>query len=83
MLTQRRAQALIGFAAAFVMGTVFALVQPYEWHTKPFSPRHLQLSPRCTFVTTGFHIAHVLVGLLVLQRSLSGRRWTTSVRDGA
>ena len=65
MLKGRRAQALAGFAAAFVMGAVFALVQWMEWHAKPFS---LGTSSYASlyFVTTGFHMAHVLVGVIVL-----------------
>jgi heme/copper-type cytochrome/quinol oxidase subunit 3 len=47
------------------MGTVFVLVQWFEWQAKAFS---LGTSSYASlyFVTTGFHIAHVLVGLLVL-----------------
>jgi heme/copper-type cytochrome/quinol oxidase subunit 3 len=65
VLTQRRRQALIGFAGALVLGALFALVQWFEWHTKPYS---LGASSYASlyFVTTGFHMAHVLVGLLVL-----------------
>lgn len=65
VLKGRRAQALAGFAAAFVMGAVFALVQWMEWHAKPFS---LGTSSYASlyFVTTGFHMAHVLVGVIVL-----------------
>jgi cytochrome c oxidase subunit 3 len=65
ILTARRTQALTGFAAAFVMGTVFALVQLQEWHTKPYSIGDSSYAS-LYFVTTGFHMAHVLVGLLVL-----------------
>ena len=36
VLDRRRHQALGGFALAFVMGCVFAGVQTYEWHAKPF-----------------------------------------------
>jgi cytochrome c oxidase subunit III len=59
------ARALTGFGGAFVMGLVFALVQVFEWHAKPFS---LGASSYASlyFVTTGFHITHVLVGLVVL-----------------
>jgi len=65
ILTARRTQALIGFAAAFVMGTVFALVQLQEWHNKPYSIGDSSYAS-LYFLTTGFHMAHVLVGLLVL-----------------
>lgn len=65
VLARRRAQSLTGFALAFVMGTVFAAVQVYEWHTKPFSLGTSSYSS-LYFLTTGIHMAHVLVGLLVL-----------------
>ncbi|HEY3731021.1 MAG TPA: cytochrome c oxidase subunit 3 [Steroidobacteraceae bacterium] len=65
ILTGRRGRALWGFGIAFLMGTVFAIVQWYEWHAKPF---HFGSSNYASlyFVTTGFHMAHVLIGLLVL-----------------
>jgi cytochrome c oxidase subunit III len=65
VLTRRRPLALAGLGAAFIMGTVFAIVQGFEWHTKPFS---LGTSSYASlyFVTTGFHMAHVIVGVLVL-----------------
>jgi cytochrome c oxidase subunit 3 len=65
VLNQRRAQALAGFAGAFLMGCVFVIVQWLEWRA-----RHFQIGTNSYaslyFVTTGFHIAHVLVGLVVL-----------------
>jgi len=65
ILIRRRHQALLGFGAAFLMGAAFALVQGLEWQQKPF---HFGTSDFASlyFVTTGFHMAHVLVGLLVL-----------------
>ena len=47
------------------MGAVFVIVQWFEWHAKPFS---LGTSSYASlyFVTTGFHIAHVIVGIAVL-----------------
>ena len=41
----------------------FAVVQVHEWQRQALRPRHLELRLACTFVTTGFHMAHVLVGL--------------------
>jgi cytochrome c oxidase subunit III len=63
--TLNRAQALAGFTLAFLMGAVFAAVQAAEWHAKSYG---LGLSSYSSlyFVTTGLHMAHVLVGLLVL-----------------
>ena len=47
------------------MGTGFAAVQLLEWHAKPYG---LGTSSYASlyFVTTGFHMAHVVVGLAVL-----------------
>lgn len=65
VLKLRRPQALFGFGAAFLMGTGFAAVQLLEWHAKPYG---LGTSSYASlyFVTTGFHMAHVVVGLAVL-----------------
>jgi cytochrome c oxidase subunit 3 len=65
VLAQRRAQALLGFAGAFIMGSVFLAVQWFEWAAKHFSIGTSSYAS-LYFVTTGFHIAHVIVGLLVL-----------------
>ena len=65
VLNRRRGQALVGFAGAFMMGTVFVLVHWFEWKAKAFSIGTSSYAS-LYFVTTGFHIAHVLVGLLVL-----------------
>jgi cytochrome c oxidase subunit 3 len=65
VLHRRHAQALFSFAAAFLMGCGFVAIQGYEWHAKPFllgTSSYTSLY----FVTTGFHIAHVVIGLLVL-----------------
>jgi cytochrome c oxidase subunit III len=58
-------QAMAGFSAAFLMGIGFAAVQVAEWHAKKYG---IGLSSYSSlyFVTTGFHMAHVLVGLVVL-----------------
>jgi heme/copper-type cytochrome/quinol oxidase subunit 3 len=72
VLQYRRSQALVGFAAAFVMGVGFVAVQWFEWHAKAYS---LGTSSYASlyFVTTGFHIAHVLIGIAVLAALLA---WT-------
>jgi heme/copper-type cytochrome/quinol oxidase subunit 3 len=65
ILKQRRGGALLGFAAAFVMGVVFAIVQVFEWLSKSYrfgTSSYASLY----FVTTGFHMAHVVVGIVVL-----------------
>ena len=61
----RRDQALIGIGGAFLMGAIFAGVQIWEWFDKPFgfaSSTYASLY----FTTTGFHVAHVLAGLVIL-----------------
>jgi cytochrome c oxidase subunit III len=65
VLTGVRSRALVGFGLAFLMGWAFAIVQGFEWYLKPF---HLGTSSYSSlyFVTTGFHMAHVAVGVLVL-----------------
>ncbi|HEY2534890.1 MAG TPA: cytochrome c oxidase subunit 3 [Xanthobacteraceae bacterium] len=65
ILTLKRAQALTGFGLAFLTGAGFAAVQVIEWRAKTYG---IGLSSYSSlyFVTTGFHMAHVLVGLLVL-----------------
>jgi cytochrome c oxidase subunit III len=65
ILQQQRTQALMGFAAAFLMGAVFVVVQWFEWRAKPYSIGTSSYAS-LYFVTTGFHIVHVLVGLGVL-----------------
>jgi cytochrome c oxidase subunit I+III len=65
VLKARRPQALLGFAAAVLMGSGFAAVQWLEWQAKSYG---LGTSNYASlyFVTTGFHMAHVIVGLAVL-----------------
>jgi heme/copper-type cytochrome/quinol oxidase subunit 3 len=65
VLKQKRGQALLGFGIAFVMGAIFAAVQFLEWHAKTYqigSSSYASLY----FVTTAFHIGHVIIGLMVL-----------------
>ena len=65
VLRRRSMQALLGIGAAVVMGSVFVAVQWFEWHAKHYG---LGTSSYASlyFVTTGFHIAHVVIGLAVL-----------------
>lgn len=65
ILKARRGRALFGFAAAFVMGLVFVAIQVFEWRAKPFGFGASSYAS-LYFVTTGFHIAHVIIGLAVL-----------------
>jgi cytochrome c oxidase subunit 3 len=65
ILKRRRGQALLGFGVAFVMGVVFAAVQYLEWQSKSYRIGDNSYAS-LYFVTTGFHMAHVIVGLFVL-----------------
>jgi cytochrome c oxidase subunit 3 len=69
VLRRHRSRALTGFALALLLGAVFAVVQFFEWHAKAFQ---LGTSSYASlyFVTTGFHIAHVIIGLVVLAAIL-------------
>jgi cytochrome c oxidase subunit III len=65
VLTGRRGQALVGFAGAAVMGTIFVIVQGFEWAAKTYTLGDSSYAS-LYFVTTGFHIAHVIIGIVVL-----------------
>lgn len=60
-----RAQALTGFGGAFVMGAVFVAVQCYEWWATPYGMGASSYAS-LYYTTTGFHMAHVLAGLVIL-----------------
>jgi cytochrome c oxidase subunit 3 len=52
-------------AIAILLGIIFVGVQLREWHNKPYGINsHLYGS--LYFTITGFHLAHVLVGLMIL-----------------
>jgi cytochrome c oxidase subunit 3 len=65
VLARRRWQALLGFGGAALMGAVFVGVQWLEWSAKTYSIGDSSYAA-LYFVTTGFHIAHVIVGIIVL-----------------
>lgn len=56
---------LAGLAIAFSLGAVFVGVQVHEWLGKSFSPA-TNAYGSLFFTITGLHIAHVVVGLLIL-----------------
>lgn len=60
-----RMQQLSGLALGFLMGVAFVVIQGLEWENKTFS---LSSGPYGSlfFIITGFHMAHVVVGLLLL-----------------
>ena len=61
----RRGQHLLGLAATLALGAVFLVVQLFEWKAKRFGPTDGTYGS-FYFTITGFHMAHVAVGLLVL-----------------
>ena len=60
-----RSAALTGCAAAFVLGTIFVIIQLLEWKGKSFGVGKSSYAS-LYYITTGFHLAHVVVGLAVL-----------------
>ena len=61
----RSLQRFLGFAMGILLGVIFVCVQLLEWRSKTFSLSS-GLYGSIYFVTTGFHMAHVVVGLLML-----------------
>lgn len=64
-----RKQALLGIAGGLVLGAIFVGIQWLEWHNKPFGLR-TGLYGSLFYTITGFHMAHVLVGLVGLLLAL-------------
>ncbi|HEX4861372.1 MAG TPA: cytochrome c oxidase subunit 3, partial [Rhizomicrobium sp.] len=54
-----------GLFIAAILGMVFLVVQYFEWAAKPFALASSTYSS-LYFVVTGFHMAHVVVGVIVL-----------------
>ena len=56
---------VVGLGSGFVLGVIFVGVQLLEWQSRPFG-----LSSNAYgslfFTVTGFHMAHVVLGLLIL-----------------
>lgn len=63
--TSSRRQIALGLIATIVLGAIFVGVQLIEWAQKPF---HFNSSTYSAlyFTVTGFHMAHVVVGLIIL-----------------
>ena len=61
----RRGQHLIGLGVGILLGVTFLVVQGFEWKAKTYG---LDTSSYGSlyFTITGFHMAHVVVGVLVL-----------------
>jgi heme/copper-type cytochrome/quinol oxidase subunit 3 len=67
---QKRGQHIAGLAMGIVLGLIFLVVQLFEWKTKPFG---LSTSSYGSlfFTITGFHMAHVIVGVCILATVLA------------
>ena len=60
-----RTQLSLGLFIGIVLGALFVGIQIYEWSQKPFTMDSDSYGS-LYFVITGFHLAHVLGGLLIL-----------------
>lgn len=61
----RQGQLLIGLGLSILLAALFVALEGYEWAHKGFTPAtHAYGS--LYFTVTGFHLAHVLVGALML-----------------
>jgi cytochrome c oxidase subunit III len=72
---------VVGLGAGAVLGLIFLVIQWFEWGDRPFD---LSSTPYSSlyFVITGFHMAHVVVGVLMLLTLTfwSGRGYFSSRR---
>lgn len=81
---RRRGTSLL--ALTLLLGCIFTALQGYEWHNRHYTVADGTFASSY-FVTTGFHMAHVIVGLLMiaclmllLSRENSRTQW--HVRTG-
>ncbi len=56
---------LWGLGVTIALGAIFLVLQSIEWRSKPYS-LSTNVYGSLYFTTTGFHVAHVIVGLLIL-----------------
>jgi cytochrome c oxidase subunit 3 len=64
-----RGRLISALVITLAMGSAFIALQGLEWHNKKFT-LHDSAYASSFFVTTGFHMAHVVGGLLVLATVL-------------
>jgi heme/copper-type cytochrome/quinol oxidase subunit 3 len=55
----------LGLGTGAILGMIFLVVQYFEWAEKPFSLASSSYSS-LYFTVTGFHMAHVVVGVIML-----------------
>ncbi len=65
----RRAPLLIGLAVSILLAIVFIVLEAIEWSHKGFSPASHAYGS-LYFTVTGFHMLHVVVGVLMLATLL-------------
>jgi Heme/copper-type cytochrome/quinol oxidase, subunit 3 len=70
-----------GITLTLLLGIVFATIQGIEYAQKKFGPSRDAYSS-LFYTITGFHFAHVIVGLIMLATVLVGRRSVLSTRSG-
>jgi cytochrome c oxidase subunit 3 len=86
----RQGQLAAGLAIALALGIAFVVIQLFEWRSQTFTLRSSEYGS-LFFTITGFHMAHVVVGLIVLATLLvwsalgyfSGRRSAPILIGGA
>jgi cytochrome c oxidase subunit 3 len=69
ILHGRRWQLSLGLLIALLLGSIFLVVQTFEWRSKTYSLSS-SLYGSFYFTITGFHMAHVVVGVAVLAALL-------------
>ena len=65
----QRIRHLLGLALAIALGCAFLVIQVFEWKAKTYGPTSGSYGS-LYFTITGFHMAHVIVGLVVLSAVL-------------
>ncbi|MGH7750467.1 MAG: cytochrome c oxidase subunit 3 [Candidatus Dormibacteria bacterium] len=61
----RRGRQLGGLATGIALGVVFLVIQSFEWKAKTFGIKSGSYGS-LFFIVTGFHMAHVIVGVIIL-----------------
>lgn len=61
----QRVRQLAGLGLGILLGAGFLIVQGFEWRAKPYKPSSGSYAS-LYFTITGFHMAHVAAGLLIL-----------------
>lgn len=65
----RQGQLRLGLAASIALGVAFVALEGFEWAHKDFTPASHAYGS-LYFTVTGFHLAHVIVGVVMLATLL-------------